>query len=140
MGAEDLKNTIEQVVPEPPFTLRDGGERFWKVLYFQLAGEGKVKPCDTYLLARYCTTLAEWEALDLYSRTHDLFEKMISNKGVEYFAKHPKISRLESIEPLLLRMEKSLGIGAGTRITKKINDDDDEADLTRILTRSKGGK
>ena len=137
-SSDNLENSSPRIVPDPPFVLREGGFKFWRVLYFQLIGEGKLKPVDDYLLARYCTTLAEWEELDEYSRTHELFEEMTSSKGVKYFAKHPKISRLETLEPLLLRMEKQLGIGAGARAAKKI-DPGEDPDVSGIFSRRKKG-
>lgn len=107
--------TIQNDIPDPPFTLRERGALFWAEVYRLLNHDGKLEAVDLFLLARYCDALAEWEELNDWSRANEPFKEMISSKGVAYFAKHPKISRLETLEPHLLRMEKALGIGAKSR-------------------------
>jgi hypothetical protein len=34
----------------------------------------------------------------------------MSKTGVEYYSKHPKVTRLETVEPMLLKLERELGL------------------------------
>jgi phage terminase small subunit len=128
MASEISEITNEPVVPsiapKPPFALRERGYIFWAELYPEFSKQEKLNRADHYLLARYCTSLAEWESLDEWSRTNEPFKEMTSSKNVKYFAKHPKISRLEFLETYLPRLEKALCIGAGSRAPDGSDDDD----------------
>jgi phage terminase small subunit len=95
-----------------------------------------LKVVDHWLIARYCETQSEWENLNKFRQQNEIFKEMTSSKGVKYFAKHPQISRLETIEQLLLRLEKQLGIGSsgsgdGPGGTDKVQDA-----IKKILARS----
>lgn len=108
--------TISTEIPNPPLKLRPKGREFWDEIFALLSAGGGLDRVDLYLLARYCDALAEWGELNEWSQSNEPFEKLISSKGVEYFAKHPKVSRLETLDPHILRMERALGIGSRSRI------------------------
>lgn len=136
MAEDTIENDVDIEVPEPPFNLSARGREIWILLYPLLAADNNVTSQEHWLLARYCDTQSEWEDLNTYRKDNQLFEKMKSSKGVDYYAKHPKISRLETIEQLLLRMEKQLGIGA-KNITESGNKPPSglEEIIKRLLTR-----
>lgn len=112
MQDESIQNDVDIETPEPPFELSERAREIWGILFPLLAVDGAVASQDHWLLARYCETQAEWEEHNRFRRANKVFKEMTSGKGVKYFAKHPEISRLETIEQLLPRMEKQLGIGA----------------------------
>lgn len=102
-------------VPKPPIKLSKKAKKHWPRIVRLLGEYSQYEELDGFGLARYCETFAEWEELNDFRSKNDPFQKLISNKGQEYFQKHPKISRLETLETLLLRMEKQLGISRSAR-------------------------
>lgn len=105
---------------KPPIELSKRGQEIWKVKCLEYEESGSIDNVNLFLLAQFCDTVAEYEELNKFRNTNDNYLKLKSQKGHDYYAKHPNYIRLEKLDSLLLRLNKQLEQSATKKNKSKI--------------------
>ena len=130
---ESEVNLPTAIDPDPPVELNTEEREVWRSVCRTLAGFGAISSADLRLVARYVIDSVEWDNLRKLVAREGLSVEKVSSKGTAYLVKRPELSRIEFLEPQLLRYEQHLGLTPSSRTALALRPTADQDEVERKL-------
>lgn len=109
-----------------PRGLSTRGKTVWKNLIPELKRLNLATDVDVYALHRYCSSVAEWCALDEYLAKNGLTHPTIMSTGIERIEARPEVALRNQAHQTCLQIERQFGLTPSARVRLYVEGGNDD--------------